>query len=235
MRFRPSISLTVATVATLAVLIGLGSWQLERRAWKLELVEAVEARMTEKAVTLPPAAIAPEAWRFRRVLVTGRFDHRGEAHLVSHAEGGRIGYRVLTPLVRSGGGVVMVDRGWVPEELKDPALRAKGLLAGEVTVTGIARVAAEQGWFVPDNDPAANIWFFTDLAAMGAAAGYETVQPVYVVAETAPVTWPRAERPELSLRNEHLQYAMTWYGLAVVLAVIYFLLGLRRGREEGAG
>jgi surfeit locus 1 family protein len=141
---------------------------------------------------------------------------------------------VLTPLRLASGAVVLVERGWIPRDLRDRARRASGNPAGEVAVEGILRLAPEgrPGWFVPDNDPAKNEWYFLDLAAMARAAGVPDALPFYVEAGPAPNPggYPLGGQANTELRNEHLQYAITWYCLAAALAVIYLLL-LRRERD----
>jgi surfeit locus 1 family protein len=231
MRFRPSIALTLSAAIALAILCGLGVWQLQRLDWKEGLIAQIEARMDGEAVPLPRALDWPDDWRFRRVMLEGEFLHDAESHRTGKAEAGRIGYRVFTPLRRTdGGGVVMVERGWVPDPLKDPAARPGSLPEGVQRITGVIRLPDERNYFTPADDPGANMWFASDPRAMAAATGL-TAPDWYVVAETSPGEWPRAGKPELSLRNNHLEYAMTWFSLGGVLLVIFVIMGFRRGRE----
>ncbi|WP_417514387.1 SURF1 family protein [Minwuia sp.] len=231
MRFRPSIPLTVSAAIAFAILCGLGIWQLQRLDWKNGLIEQIAARMDGAAVPLPAQLDEPDDWRFRRVTVTGTFDHAHEAHRLGKAERGRVGYRIFTPLIHDDGQAVMVERGWVPDGLKSPDTRPASLTEGSVTVTGVLRLPDERNLFTPDDDPVRNLWSASDPVAMGAAAGLQT-PPWYVVAEESGVTWPRAGRPELHLINNHLEYAFTWFSLAVVLLVIWLIMGLRRAREQ---
>ncbi|MDF1720692.1 MAG: SURF1 family protein [Minwuia sp.] len=231
--FRPSFWLTAAWLPSLVFLLFLGTWQMDRRAWKLDLISDIDARMTQESVPLPERIEDPEAWRFRKVSVTGTFIHEAEAHRVSQPRQGTNGFQVLTPLLRDNGTAVIVDRGWIPKPLKDPASRADGQIAGPVTVTGIVRLKGEQTMFVPDNEPVANNWFFVDLAALETRAGVP-LQQVYLVQTESPVAWPDAAPPSFSLRNNHLEYAFTWYSMAVIMTVIYILMGLTRGRERKA-
>jgi len=231
--FRPSFWLTAAWLPSLVFLIVLGTWQMERRAWKLDLIRDIDARMEQAAIPLPARIEDPAEWRFRKVSVTGTFLHAAEAHRISQPRHGTNGFQVLTPLLRDNGTAVIVDRGWVPKQLKDAGSRAAGQVEGPVTVTGIVRLKGEQTMFVPDNDPAANNWFWVDLAALEARAGVP-LQQVYLVQSESPVTWPDAAPPSFSLRNNHLEYAITWYSFAVIMTIIYVLMGLARGRERKA-
>lgn len=229
--FRPSIWLTLAWFPSLIILLGLGTWQMERRAWKLDLIHDIDARMQDAPVPLPETIQDPSAWRFRSVSVSGRFLHEAEAHRVAQPRQGTNGYQVLTPLLRDNGTAVVVDRGWIPKDLKDTASRPAGQVEGEVTLTGIVRLKGEQTMFVPDNDLETNTWFFVDLEAMQARAGVP-LQQVYLVQSSSDLTWPDAAPPSFSLRNNHLEYAFTWYSMAVIMTVIYAMMGFARGRER---
>jgi len=145
---------------------------------------------------------------------------------------GGTGFDVLTPLREAGGRFVLVNRGFVPTELKDPARRAVGQPAGTVRLSGMLRLPSEKkpNWFVPDNRPDRDDWFWIDLRAMGAADGLADVAPFYLEADATPNPggWPKGGVTPLALPNDHLQYAITWFSLAVVAIVIY-LLSQRRG------
>ena len=144
----------------------------------------------------------------------------------------------MTPLVRRDGPPVLVNRGWVPKDRKEPASRSPGQVAGEVSVDGIARVSqVRTGWLsgmIPDNQPDRNLWFTMDLPAMAAALGLPEVAPLYVEAGPAPNpgTYPLGGQTRVSLPNDHLQYAATWFLLAIALAVIYVVF--HRPKTPGA-
>ena len=144
--------------------------------------------------------------------------------MVSHSHRGNLGYHIYTPLSREDGGVVLVNRGWVPSDNKDPATRADGQVAGSVVVDGIARKGWGQASFVPDNDPVKNVWFFADLPAIAKTMNIDP-PTVYVAAGAAPNPggYPLGGQTRGTLRNNHLAYAITWYGLAVALVAIYIL------------
>jgi surfeit locus 1 family protein len=131
--------------------------------------------------------------------------------------------------------MVPVDRGFVPDELKDPATRASGQIEDVVTVTGIVRGSDRQTLFTPDNEPKANRWFWRDLPAMTRAMfphGTIEVAPLFLEAEKSPVPggWPEGGQTRLDIPNNHLQYAITWFLLAAALLVIYglYVRSLRR-------
>jgi surfeit locus 1 family protein len=232
---RRTVILTIAALAAFLVLIGLGTWQLERRQWKEGLIAAREAALAAPPVDLASDADAARGLEFRRVRATGTFLHDRELLLnATERSRGGAGYLVLTPLRLASGAVLLVERGWIPRELRDRLRREAGNPTGEIAVEGILRLAPEgrPGWFVPDNDPAKNEWYYLDLAAMARAAGVPDALPFYVEAGPAPNPggYPLGGQANTELRNEHLQYAITWYCLAAALAVIYLLL-LRRERD----
>lgn len=221
-----------------ALLIALGTWQIERRAWKADLIARIETRLA-----LPPAALdellaQPDQADFRPVRATGRWLHEHEFHLAARGYRGNPGYHVVTPLLLDGGETaVLVDRGWVPLERRVPQSRAAGQATGGVVVEGIARQPTKPGAFTPDNRPDQNQWYWIDLAAMRAGAGAARLAPLLIEAGPAvnPGGLPIGGQTRVTLSNNHLQYALTWYALAVALAVIYLITARRAARAATAG
>jgi surfeit locus 1 family protein len=225
---------TLFTVAGLALLLGLGTWQVQRLAWKTGLIAARQEAVAAPAVPLPRTLDAARALEFHRVRAEGRLLNDREFYLHATDAGGDAGYHVVTPLALAGGGTVLVDRGFVPERLKAPATRAAGNGGGAVTLTGLLRLPqGKASWFVPDNQPARNEWFTLDPRAMAEAAGIADALPFFVDADATanPGGFPVGGQTPLDLPNNHLQYAITWYALAGCLVIVYILL-LRRRRGE---
>ena len=238
-RFRPSLGATLVTIAGLAVTVGLGTWQLERLQWKQELVARIDRQMAEPPAPLPASIGDPAAWEFRPVTLAGRFLNDKDMLLIARPHQGQVGYEVLTPFSRAdGAGIVLVNRGFVPMDRRDPASRSAARVDGETSVTGIVRVPQPPGFFQPGNGTPApgSAWMRADPPAMAAALSLEGVAPVVV--EMLPgqgAGLPGAPRgslsgiePRVELPNNHLQYALTWYGLAATLAGIYVLSQRRR-------
>jgi surfeit locus 1 family protein len=229
----------LAALVALAILIGLGTWQLQRRAWKEDLIAQIAARAYGE-----PGAIVPEtdwaAWRadqdeFRKVRVTGTFLHQFEAPVYGLASGERQGaplqgYYLITPLKLATGAIVMVNRGFVPTDLRDPARRPESLPSGEVTITGLVRAPEARNSFTPDDDPARNQWFARDPQAIAAAHNLERVAPFLIDADGSPNPggWPRGGQTPLTLPNNHLQYAVTWFGIALTLIGVFAAFAWRR-------
>ncbi len=232
MKFRPALWPTLFTIPALITLVALGTWQVERLAWKNGILATIEANTKLPAIPLPPNhGIDPQALEYRPVTVTGTFRHDKEVHLLATTKRGNTGYQVIVPLDRADGGTVLVNRGWVPTARRDPASRPESLTAGQVTVTGLLRKSWQQGWFVPDNEPSRNVWFYGDAEAMARHMGV-TAPPVFVEADATPNPGglPMGGQTRLDIPNNHLSYVLTWYGFALVLVVIYIAYHRREGR-----
>lgn len=231
----------VAAGCAFALLIGLGTWQVQRKAWKEGLIATVTERFAARPTPLPP----PAEWarldqahdEFRRVVFSARFlnDKEGLVYTTGstlRAGDSGPGYWVFTP-ARLDGGTVMVNRGFVPQGREDPATRRDGELPGPVEIVGVLRWPERPGLFTPAADPAKNLWFARDPAAIAAAKGEGPVAPFYIEQEAppAPGGLPRVGALQPSFRNNHLGYAITWFGLALVLAVVF--VGWAAGRYRG--
>ncbi|MBM3517186.1 MAG: SURF1 family protein [Alphaproteobacteria bacterium] len=230
---RPWLGTALPVLAVFLVLIGLGTWQVQRLRWKTALIAHMEEGLVAAPVALPTEDLA--GLDYRRVEVSGTFLHQHELHLLARAVGGRPGRHIVTPLRRTDGPIVLIDRGWVPEDRADPATRIAGQIGGIVTVEGIARRPAAGGYFMPDNDPARNRWYWIDLAAAERTLRLP-LQPVVVEAGPAPNPggYPVGGQTIIARDNPHLGYALTWYGLAAALAVIYVVWQRRRPAPGGA-
>jgi surfeit locus 1 family protein len=235
--FRPLFWPTLFTAPAVLLLLGLGSWQIQRLYWKQDLIAQRQAAVSAAPI-LATGSLEEDArgMEFRHVTDEGVFLHDKEIFLGATSEAGRQGYQVLTPLLEPGGRIVFVNRGFIPAELKDPAKRAAGQILGTVRVQGLLRLppAGKPTWFLPDNRPDLNYWFWVDLPAMSAADKLDRVASFYIDADASPNPggWPKGGVTRLALPNDHLQYAITWFSLAVALMVIYFLFHRRNAGPE---
>lgn len=229
-RFQPTFWATVWLIPALILLFTLGTWQMQRLQWKNAVISDIETKLAATAVPLPASIADIDAWAFRRVTVTGVFDHANEAHVSGRSWNGNAGYHVLTPLVRAQGDAVIVNRGWVPYDRREASYREEAQLSGVVMVEGMARVPDPRNWMHPDNDLDANIWFFTDLQQMGDRAGLPRVVPMVVdaIGNQHPGTYPVGGWTRFQIHNPHLSYALTWYALMIALLVIYVLYHWRQ-------
>ena len=236
MRFRPTLWPTLFTVPALIILIGLGTWQVERLHWKENLIATREARSSAPPTALPADDADPASFEFNRARVVGRFMNDKEMLLAARSLNGNVGFHVVAPLAEADGHTILVDRGWIPLELKDPISRRAGELEGATAVEGLLRASQKPSWLVPDNRPDEGVWFSVDVAAMAKWAGLARARPYFLEAGTAPNPggYPIGGQSRIELPNNHLQYAITWYSFAVSLAVIYFLYHRRLAKEEEA-
>ena len=235
----------VFAVIVFVILVGLGIWQLERLAWK----EALIARVAAGLASDPVAAPAPDTWaslnlrdaEYRPVTLQGVFDHSREIHVVHaltdpNGPLGGLGYQVFTPLRTDGGWWVYINRGFVPRENKDAATRSAGQIDGEATVVGLLRGVGTRSWFTPGDDPSGNEWFSRDPMLFAEASGLPAneVAPYLVDARfdpDLPGGLPQGGETLISFPNNHLQYALTWFGLAAVLVGVFTAFVIRRLKE----
>ena len=234
LHFRPRLWPSLAALAALIVLVSLGTWQVERLRWKEALIAERTAQLAAPAALLPAQADWP-AWNFRRVEALGTFRHDLEQLFGASTHDGQLGHHVLTPLLRADGSALLVDRGWVPADQAHPAARRDGQVEGPITITGIARYRGDDtaNWFTPANQPEQAMWFSYDLPTLEQGLDLALL-PVVVEADDRPNPGglPIGGLTRIALTNNHLQYAITWYGLALTLVAVYVSFSLRRG---GAG
>lgn len=228
--------LVVLGLLLIAGLVALGTWQIERRAWKVELIARTQARV----VAAPVAAPGPATWpridaaddEYLKVEATGRFRHDRET-LVQAVTVYGAGFWVLTPLETDRGFALLVNRGFVSGDKCAPAARAAGLVAGPVTVTGLLRLTEPGGAFLRSNDPAADRWYSRDVGAIAGARKVGRAAPYFVDADAAPNPggWPKGGLTQVAFPNSHLSYALTWYALAALTGVgLWLLVRYQRGR-----
>lgn len=235
---RRDLAFLAFSVLSLALLVSLGVWQLQRLQWK----ESMIARMSQR-ITSEPRSIAEiearhaagEDVEFMRATARGRFVHDSELFVFT-TSAGAMGWKVVTPLEMDDGKAVLVDRGFIPYEMKDPATRPGSRQDGAVSVIGAVRpFSSPRAPFAPDNDVDANVWHWWAISAMAEAAGLARASPFILQAEPGPgdTAWPEASRLDpATIPNRHLGYAITWFGLAAMLVVVNGLYLLRRRRAS---
>jgi surfeit locus 1 family protein len=221
----------------LLLLLALGSWQLQRLSWKEGLIAERNAALHAAPVPLPTTLAEARALEFHPVRAQGQFLNDRELHLNAQSHSGAPGFHIVTPFQVEDGRMLLIDRGFVPTEKKDKASRAAGEIEGPTSVTGLLRLPEPPGWFTPPNEPHKNSWFSIDIPAMAAAAGMSNVLPFYLDADAAPNPggWPQGGQTITDLPNNHLQYALTWYALAVALVAIYIRFARRRLAANRSG
>lgn len=228
--FRPRL-LAVLVLLSLIVLLGLGTWQLRRLAWKEALIVTASERLAGLPQRLPPAAEWP-AWDFRRVAFSGSYRHEAAIAFGLSARGQQIGARLLTPFVLSDGRAVLVDRGWLAESRLPPNDPVVSRPMGPVDLDGVARAPLDDGrnLFTPADDPTARRVYGYNWPMLQRLTGLELLPIVLrLQAPDGPAGGPSPNRTVVDYRNPHLGYAVTWYGLAVTLAAVYVVFRRRQG------
>lgn len=220
-RARPG--LTVSIVAAVLLLVGLGVWQVQRLSWKRALIAQTAGRLA----AAPIAAPGPGHWAaidrtnaYTRVRVTGRYRPGADTLTQAVTELGG-GYWVVTPLDTDRGFTVLVNRGFVPADRRAPIAQPQG----PVIVTGLLRMTEPGGGFLRHNDPSADRWYSRDVAAIAARRRLGRVAPYFIDADATPPTSGPGLAPQGGLTvvrfpNNHLAYALTWFGLAALIAVM---------------
>ncbi|HEX3675618.1 MAG TPA: SURF1 family protein [Rhizomicrobium sp.] len=229
-RFRPLLAPTLWFVPMFILLMGLGFWQIQRLHWKLGLIAEMDAAMVAPPLSLDGALALGERAQYRMMMLRGRFLNDSEAFVYTTDPEGAPVYHVLTPLRLDDGRVLMFDRGFIPTTLADPRTRiAPG---GEHLVFGIWRTPDGPGIFTPAPDLAHRVWYARDLASIAKADHVKLAAPVIVEADVTPNPggWPRGGQTMVNLPNSHMQYALTWFGLAGGLLGVYLAYHITNGR-----
>lgn len=225
---------TLWSALGLLLLLGLGTWQVQRLGWKEGLIAQRNAALAAAPAPLPRTLDEARALEFHPVRAQGQFLNDHELYLNAQSLRGDQGFHVIAPFRLDDGTILLVDRGFVPTDRQSPATRAAGEIAGPTTLIGLLRLPEPPGWFTPANEPQKNSWFSIDLPAMAAAASVGNALPFYIDAGKAPNPggWPLGGQTITDLPNNHLQYAITWYALAAALVVVYIRFAHRRLRSE---
>ncbi|WP_440982482.1 SURF1 family protein [Shinella sumterensis] len=222
--------LTAFLLVLVAVFVGLGTWQVQRLFWKLDLIARVDARVHAAPVPAPAGPVDAAADEYRHVTAVGLFEHDKTALVQAVTERGA-GFWVMTPLRADGARTILVNRGFVPADRSgEDARLGSELAAGPVTVTGLLRISEPGGGFLRANDPMADRWFSRDVAAIAAAKGLQNVAPYFIDADATPNPGglPVGGLTVVTFRNSHLVYALTWFALAVMSAFAAYSVHRRR-------
>lgn len=230
----------IAVLIVLAILLGLGKWQLDRKVWKEGLIDAVTQRVAAAPSDLPPPVQWPqltaEKDEFRRVRFSAQFEMGQDALVFTSGSSFRPdvsgpGYWVFAPARLPSGEMVVVDRGFLPQGLESKAAPASG---DAIEMVGVMRWPEMPGLFTPAADPAHNLWFARDPGAIAQAKSWGEVAPFYIELESPepPGGFPRPGPLKVNLPDDHLQYALTWFGLAAMVAGSFAFWLRSRWRER---
>ncbi len=239
-RDRNWLGMGVFTLVVIGILIALGVWQLQRRVEKHALIAALAERLSAAPISLPPPAqwstLAPDSDEFRRVTVTAAFRDAPEARVFTSGSALRpdvktLGTFVFAPAALSEGATIVIDRGFVPD-----GANAADASRQPLTLTGYLRFPEKPGWITPAPDPNKHVWYARDHLDMARVLSWGPVAPFYIDLESPapPTGLPKPGPLEVHLRDEHLQYAITWFALAVAVAIAFAIWLRGRTRVEPA-
>ena len=240
-RLRPALWPTLISLPILVLALSLGVWQMERREWKRDILDRLTTNQAAAPMPLDDLLRGdPLRHEYGRVKIAGSFVHDKEFHLAARSLKNKVGLQVVTPLKTDDGRVVLFDRGWIPSEKKEPSKRAEGQVAGRVELTGIVRRSQIRGRFVPDSVPDKNVWFHVDVPLMRQLAGAPRdpkLDAFFLDADAAPNPGgvPIGGQTRLDIPNDHMQYAITWFLIALALAGVYLAYHWENGRLDVAG
>jgi surfeit locus 1 family protein len=221
---RPKPAAWLWFLAAFTTTLVLGTWQVQRLQWKENLIAEIEAGKAGTPLTqLPRDEAELKPLEFRTVKLSGSWKRDMEFHLSPRFFKGTLGYSILSPLQLNDGRIVMVNRGWIPQDYKDIKTRPQTAPRETATITGILRLGPERGPMTPKNQPEKNIWFGRDVAAMAEQAQLKNVLPLTVdrVGTQDMKKLPVPSDGTIRLRNDHLSYVITWYGIAFSILVMF--------------
>jgi surfeit locus 1 family protein len=232
--------MAVVAVLLFAGFCALGTWQVHRRTWKLDLIARVDRRVHAPPTPAPGpdrwAAVTADSDEYRHVSLTGRYLYDKETLVQASTELGS-GYWVITPLRRDDGSTVLVNRGFVPGDQRGGISHPDDDARGGTTVTGLLRLSEPGGGFLRKNDPAHDRWYSRDVQAIAIARGLPDTAPYFVDAAANADTggaWPKGGMTVIAFHNSHLVYAITWYGLALMVAGASFYVFRDERRQRRA-
>ncbi len=222
----PGIGAWIAIGSITVLLFWLGVWQLERLQWKEGLIHEIEAsRYTPAVEGLPKNLSDTHSMDFVRVHLIGEYLHDYEIHLAARYYQSQLGYHILTPFQLEDGRIVLVNRGWVKLEDKNPANRPDGQIKGKQSIIVMIRNDNDRSYFTPDPDIKDNVWFWRDVKAISKSTGLELLPMNTDLLYKAPAgDKPHPSDGLIELRNDHLGYALTWFCICItgVLTFIMF-------------
>ena len=235
-RLRPAFWPTLVSLPILVLSLTLGVWQMERREWKLDILQRISTNQAAPPMTLDELLSGtPLRHEYGRVKVAGTFEHGKEFFLAARSLKNKVGIQVIVPLKTDDGRIVLFDRGWVPD--RNAATQAATQSTGRVELTGIVRRSQIRARFAPENAPEKNVWFQADVPLMRKMAGAPPdpkLDTFFLDADATPNPGglPVGGQTRLEIPNDHLQYAITWFLLALALVGVYLAYHWEEGRLE---
>jgi|GEM_PF-5979809 len=205
---KPSLAFTLFTIASIIGLLALGAWQISRMEWKEGIIQKIETANEKTPLTydqIPDNAEDYESLAFRKAKIRGEFISDVEFHIAARFYKSQQGYHVHTPFRMEDNRIILLNRGWVPVDLKSPELRPDSIAEGWQELEVQIRTDNDSTSYTPENQPINNMWFSKDIELMSADSGYKLLPYAADV-----------------VGDDHFQYSITWFGMALAIALFYF-------------
>jgi surfeit locus 1 family protein len=233
--FKPMLWPSIVSFIVFVMLLSFGTWQIKRLFWKEALIERYISQSQSNPILDPSSLIKTKINEFKSVEVRGSFNHEDELYITGKTYEGNAGFHVVTPFKLTNDKIILINRGWVSEGYRDPNKRKFSLQPGIIIVNGIIRYPQKKGYFVPENDGKNGFWFTIKPSEIFKFLNFnstEIISNYYIDALRVgeKMTLPIGVSGEPKLRNQHLSYAITWYGLALSLLIVYFSYHVSNGR-----
>ncbi|MFN8929663.1 MAG: SURF1 family protein [Alphaproteobacteria bacterium] len=230
---RPKLIPWLFFLSAMALTLALGTWQIARLQWKTDLIAHIERAKTEAPLPALPANDQLAAHEFTRVALAGTWVPGVEFHVTPRYYKDKLGYHLFVPLKLADGRIVLINRGWVPADRKNPETRPESIAKGMASLVGMIRIGQDRNYFTPPSQPQKNIWFGRDVTQMAETENLQNLAPVTVDAIGTPdaTRLPIPFDGEIRLYNQHLSYVFTWYGIALAVLVIFLVYHYKRPDE----
>lgn len=243
-KFAPGWVLTTCVAMALAILLWLGFWQLDRLEQKTHLIASIEASLTATPIALPEDLTTIADYEYKRVLIIAKTAEASNACVFGRNSKGEVGLFYMVPVVLEDGQIIFINFDWESEKIAKenrseinlgarlcPSLDSYGL---DLMINGVVRLSSKGNMVTPEPDLENAIWYNADVISMGKALKLASTAPFFldaIIIEDSADKTPRESLMQLNLPNDHLQYAITWFGLAIVLIGVYLAFGMQRARK----
>ena len=227
-KFEPKLFSFVAFFTALIILLSLSTWQIKRLEWKKNLIHQRIQMFESKSIELSKLN-NPENFEFQRVIIKGTLINDKEMFMPALSRNGNNGYHIIVPLKLPNNQYVIFDRGWIPLKLKNRELRYNYEISQAHKIEAVIRSPGKKGKFQPDNDLKSNFWFFVEPEKMSEFTEIDFINKFYLEAvNDGPNGYPLGGQTRIYIRNNHLQYAITWFLIALGLIGVYVAANVRR-------
>ena len=226
--FKPRPFPLFAFIVALSILLGLSGWQIKRLNWKTDLISQRISSFESDPISFVNMN-QPEKNEFRKVFVDGQLLNEFEMYMPALSKRGNNGFHILVPLKTTSGKLIIYDTGWVPLKIKEKEKRLLNISKNSQTFEAVIRTSGRKGYFQPDNDTDTNTWFFVEPELMSKYLKMNFENEYYLEAvKNGPNGFPLGNQTRIYLRNNHLQYALTWFMIACGLVGVFFFANIKK-------